>query len=442
MAIRNPSASPAAAGLLLPVRQHQAGSRTGAAALAVLVILAPVLLVLMGLAVDLGRLYLIKGELKTAANAMALAGAQSLVGTEQSTALASTNAQTAIQVASNIGNKYDFAGITIGQESNLLASSVDDPEYFDTAASAIGESENASGGTVSGATARHMRVTLRVEAPLIFFGLIPLGQERKVPIVMRSVAGMSAPLCQACGITNIAVAAVDPADGTDFGFIPGTRYTLGFSCTGAPNPGNLANTTARIPYLLLDKLDSEAQIFADETSQLYQIGASGLPASTTEAKACFQISSTSLIWTTATTLACNTNRVQPAITALGCGLAARFDTAVPGACASVAEVDTLASLNAVDTDLNDLDDYTQYTGNQRRVITVLVVDALAANAEMTLLGFRQFLLEPSNGAATLSVDAANGRFPALYIGSVVPLRQGRMSGCTITAGPGKVVLHR
>jgi hypothetical protein len=108
----------------------------------------------------------------------------------------------------------------------------------------------------------------------------------------------------------------------------------------------------------------------------------------------------------------------------------------------VAEVDTLAGLNAVDTDLNDLDDYTQYTGNQRRVITVPVVDALAANAEMTLLGFRQFLLEPSNGAATLNVDATNGRFPALYIGSVVPLRQGRMSGCTITAGPGKVVLHR
>lgn len=407
-----------------------------------LVILAPVLLVLMGLAVDLGRLYLIKGELKAAANAMALAGARNLVGTEQSTGLATANAQTAIQISSNLGNKYDFAGLTIGQESNLLASSVDDPEYFDTAAAAIGESENPSGGTASGAMARHMRVTLRAEAPLIFFGLIPLGQERKVPIVTRSVAGMSAPLCQACGITNIAIAAIDTADGTDFGYVPGTRYTLGYTCTGAPNPGNLPNTTARVPYLLLDKLDADAQIFADETSQLYRIGASGLPASTSETKACFQISSTSLLWTSAATLACNTNRVQPAITALGCGLAARFDSTVPAACASVAEVDTLAGLNAIDTDLTDLDDYTQYTGNQRRVITVPVVDALATGSEMTVLGFRQFLLEPSNGAMTLNVDATNGRFPALYIGSVVPLRQGRMSGCTITAGPGKVVLHR
>ncbi|MCX6590264.1 MAG: pilus assembly protein TadG-related protein [Acidobacteria bacterium] len=424
------------------MRRPRAGSRSGAAALSVLVILAPVLLVLMGLAVDLGRLYLIKGELKTAANAMALAGAQNLVGTEQSTGLATANAQTAIQVSSNLGNKYDFAGLTIGQESNLLASSVDDPEYFDTAASAIGESENATGGTASGAAARHMRITLRAEAPLIFFGLIPLGQDRKVPIVMRSVAGMSAPLCQACGITNIAIAAIDTADGTDFGYVPGTRYTLGYTCTGAPNPGNLPNTTARVPYLLLDKLDSDAQIFADETSQLYRIGASGLPASTSETKACFQISSTSLIWTSAATLACNTNRVQPAVTALGCGLAARFDPTVPAACASVAEVDTLAGLNTADTDLTDLDDYTQYTGNLRRVITVPVVDALAAGTEMTVLGFRQFLLQPSNGATTLDVDATNGRFPALYIGSVVPLRQGRMSGCTITAGPGKVVLHR
>ena len=40
-----------------------------------LVILVPVLFGLIGFAVDLGRLYMVRGELKTAANAMALAAA-------------------------------------------------------------------------------------------------------------------------------------------------------------------------------------------------------------------------------------------------------------------------------------------------------------------------------------------------------------------------------
>jgi len=36
----------------------------------------------------------------------------------------------------------------------------------------------------------------------------------------------------------------------------------------------------------------------------------------------------------------------------------------------------------------------------------------------------------------------NGRFLAIYIGSVAPVKQGRFDGCQQTAGPGKVVLHQ
>ena len=46
-----------------------------------LVILVPVLFGFMGFAIDLGRLYLIRGELNQAANAMALAAAAQLNGT-------------------------------------------------------------------------------------------------------------------------------------------------------------------------------------------------------------------------------------------------------------------------------------------------------------------------------------------------------------------------
>ncbi len=55
---------------------------------------------------------------------------------------------------------------------------------------------------------------------------------------------------------------------------------------------------------------------------------------------------------------------------------------------------------------------------------------------------RQFLIQPSSGSTTLNAGDSDGRFAATYIGSVMPLKQGRFDGCQLTAGPGKVVLHR
>ncbi len=57
---------------------------------------------------------------------------------------------------------------------------------------------------------------------------------------------------------------------------------------------------------------------------------------------------------------------------------------------------------------------------------------------MTVIGFRQFLL---NWRVINPADL-NGRFLAIYIGSVAPVKQGRFDGCQQTAGPGKVVLHQ
>jgi hypothetical protein len=140
-------------------------------------------------------------------------------------------------------------------------------------------------------------------------------------------------------------------------------------------------------------------------------------------------------------LACSAGGVQNSVRHHFCGLQSRFDS-VPVGCNTVAEVGTLSTVFPVDSDLNDLDDYAAYTGNRRRVITVPIVDALAATTEMTVLGFRQFLIEPSNGTNVLNLDTPNARFPAMYIGSVVPLKQGRFSGCSITGGPGRAVLLR
>jgi hypothetical protein len=64
-----------------------------------------------------------------------------------------------------------------------------------------------------------------------------------------------------------------------------------------------------------------------------------------------------------------------------------------------------------------------------------------------VLGFRQFFLEPNPDGTFLNPAEQNGRFVAQYIGSPVPLKQGFFDdrfalGCSLTAGPGKVVLHQ
>ena len=81
------------------------------------------------------------------------------------------------------------------------------------------------------------------------------------------------------------------------------------------------------------------------------------------------------------------------------------------------------------------------TGNGRRIITIPVVDTLSPTA-MTVLGFRQFLLQPNSGATDITTGDTYGRFLGMYIGSVAPVPQGRFDGCTMPVGPGKVVLHQ
>ena len=69
----------------------------------------------MGFALDLGRLYLIRGELNQAANAMAIAAASQLIGTSTSTDNATAAANQSLDDTNNQANKYNFGSILIGQ---------------------------------------------------------------------------------------------------------------------------------------------------------------------------------------------------------------------------------------------------------------------------------------------------------------------------------------
>ena len=119
--------------------------------------------------------------------------------------------------------------------------------------------------------------------------------------------------------------------------------------------------------------------------------------------------------------------------------------------ANVTDFATVSSAYQPDTDVatGQTDVYSAYVGNGRRVITIAVVDTLqtAVTGAMTVLGFRQFFLEPNADGTFLNPAEQNGRFVAQYIGSPVPVKQGFFDdrfalGCSVASGPGKVVLHQ
>jgi len=408
-----------------------------------LVLLGTVMIVFMGFAFDLGRLYLNRAEIKTMANAMALAAAQNLIGTELSTTNATTASATAVRIVDGRGNRYDFGGITLGESTSNLTSEIPTPAFFDSMTSATGEGDGGVGAEVSGATARFARVEVRADAPLVFFGLLSVAADRKVPVAAAAVAGISGPLCTACAVEPIAIAAVSAEDTVDFGLVRGSRYTLYYQCNGQPLPQPLSDAATRLPYLLLNRYDTEAATFNAEDTQLFRNGNSGIPPNNNLTRACISIGQPEQIWATASPRLCLQTAPNPSVQQFLCGLNNRFDSTLSDpACAAITDSSALSTAPAVDTDLTDLGDYTAYTGRGRRIINVSVVDALSGTADMTVLGFRQFLVMPNPGVTNLSPSDGPGRFIATYIGNPAPLKQGRFGSCGITTGPGKVVLHQ
>src|SRR5688572_2995178 len=178
-----------------------------------LVIMVPVLFAMMGFALDLGRLYLVRGELHQAASAMAIAAAGQLIGTAASLDNATAAANRMLDDTNGFANKFNFGSLISGNEAGALTSTLN-PAFFSTFVDASAAAGNAADGT----TAQFAQVNITAEAPLLFWSLLPGGESRKTTIAARAVAGMSAPLCVACGTEPFAVAAIDAADTVNFGF--------------------------------------------------------------------------------------------------------------------------------------------------------------------------------------------------------------------------------
>jgi hypothetical protein len=262
---------------------------------------------------------------------------------------------------------------------------------------------------------------------------------------------MSAPVCTGCGIVPIAVLAQSVEDEVNWGFVPGELYTLYFSCIGQ-TPGSIAGVPA--PYVILNRVDPET----DEATQFVRQGAGGISGATiTTPNACTVSAATPFSCVnvgdieqipqsgSATPGRCGAPSAPAGVTNMLCGLYSRMSTETFGSCADYGSA--LASY-AADTDPAYVTDVTAYTGNGRRVLTVAVVNTLAADTScggMTVLGFRQFLLNPAADGSYNPIDPG-GRFAAMYLGSVAPVAQGwfdrRYTQVCPVNGPGKVVLHQ
>ena len=138
-----------------------------------------------------------------------------------------------------------------------------------------------------------------------------------------------------------------------------------------------------------------------------------------------------------------------------CGLNERFGVdPAENNCANLGggQFPGLSPLYTADTDVGNADyaagaglqDYAmEYDGNLRRILTVAIVDAADS---LTILNFRQFLIEMSPVSPTVSQGLNTvlntGAFRAQYIGAVVPQRCGGVGGfCQVSLGIGRTVLH-
>ena len=421
--------------MVIRIRSNRAAQR-GAMTLQLAIILVPVMFGLMAFALDLGQLYLIRGELNQAASAMAMAAAVQLNGTPAATASAAAAANALV-------NSYNFGSIVVGQGNGFLNSPTPVLSFFADRADAV-----SGGAAVDGTTAQYVSVSLTADAPLTFGGLFSFGLSHTTSVAAFAVAGLSAPLCTACDIDVFAVAPISGGVAPDFGFVAGTLYTFYFDCTGAPTPALLSGTTApAVPYVLINAYNTN--ISEPEDEQLFQTGAQGLlpsPYSSTSLS-CVAVNQVETLWgstsgTTVTPGTCASGANTSVEDAL-CGLSSRLTNVLATVCQNNNDLASVSTQYTPDTDITfyAAGDYTSYMGNNVRILTLPIVDGLST---LNVQCFRQFLLEPNDAMGDANNPAdANGRFVAMYLGVVAPVKQGRFDGgCGISTGPGKVVLQQ
>lgn len=185
-----------------------------------------VLFLMLGLCIDVSRIYMVRAELQNAADAAALSAARELNS-------GITGINDAVDRGTNIVNTQGFEKFGVTIASVEFSANVDGP-FMNEAAATV----NAS----TAATIRYVRTTTQTTQTAILFGLAALGSTH---VESRSaVAGMSLGVNTICDFFPIAVALTNPNPA------PNTVMTLNFT-QGTGSSATLADRD----YIILEVPD-------------------------------------------------------------------------------------------------------------------------------------------------------------------------------------------
>ena len=347
--------------------------------LAMLALSATVMFAMVGMAVDVGRMFIIKNELQTFADASALAACAKLDGTGSGISTADSIA-TQGPLGTTVPNGWNFDTVAISNVSTSYATSLNGT--YDSAATASAANVN---------TYAFIKVTANATMSLYFLPVIS-GIPFQYALSASATGGQ---MKQTGGVSGggwapFAPEAHDINDTTNFGFTPGHIYTLKWgnggatTCSGDLNDpwptGQDQNPSSEHGFVDIGTGNSNANIKDAIVNSDYP--PSGMTISSTAP-----------------------NNIL---------------SAVPGNRGHSIS-DALDSRSAQDSDQTSLT-YAAYksakAGNGRRILVVPVSEgwgllhgAGGGNSDVTVMGFASFLIPPS-----ADISFTSGPFCAEYIG--------------------------
>ena len=173
-----------------------------------------VLLAMLGLVVDLGKMFVVHNELQTFVDASAMAAATQLDGSRDGVQAADELAKTG-PLGNTQPNRYNFETATV---TNVITG------YATTYGSAFVDYDTATGSATN--NYRFVQVTASANVPLYFLPVIE-GIPNGTSVTAKAVAGQQPQdTVWNGGLMPFLVDGHNPADAENFGLNPGGQYTL------------------------------------------------------------------------------------------------------------------------------------------------------------------------------------------------------------------------
>ena len=177
--------------------------------------IAAVMIACMGLAIDLGHMFIVKNELQAYVDSAALAACRLMDGTQSGIQLADNMARQGPMPGGTTPNAWDFDVNIVSNVDTAYSPSFGGPYV-----------NYATANSTASNSYRFIRVTANASLPLYFLRIIP-GISSGQNIVAVATAGQkSSGGMTNGGLTPFAPDAHDTADTRNFGLTPGQRYTL------------------------------------------------------------------------------------------------------------------------------------------------------------------------------------------------------------------------